>query len=355
VAVRVYAYVVSDGRVAVFSHADAPDAGLQIPGGGVEDGEDLAAAVRREVLEESGLDCEVVGDLGPSTRRGWFPGRGIVDTHRHYFHLRPTGAVRETWTWYERHASDGTGPHELRFRWLPFAEAATELDFGFGARLGRLDESVQRADAADREARRVVAEGYEQLAATYVTWSRASDLDNPRHAWIDRALAGRTVERALDLGCGTGELASAYLHERGCQVTAVDISTVSVARGAERYPDIEFIAADLTQLSLLGSFDLVTAFYSVIHIPRRQQPALFRDVARWLVPGGRFVVNLEPSGNSGAGCTEPWLDGVPMFWSAWSNDESHRLLERAGLRVLDEERQGAGDEQFLWLLCEKPL
>ncbi len=36
----------------------------KLPGGGVEEGEDIMAALKREILEETGCVCDVVGELG---------------------------------------------------------------------------------------------------------------------------------------------------------------------------------------------------------------------------------------------------------------------------------------------------
>lgn len=51
-----------DGKVAILKVAKFDY--YKIPGGGVEDGEDMVMAARREVLEEAGCECEIVGRLG---------------------------------------------------------------------------------------------------------------------------------------------------------------------------------------------------------------------------------------------------------------------------------------------------
>ncbi|HEX6777377.1 MAG TPA: NUDIX domain-containing protein, partial [Ktedonobacterales bacterium] len=61
---RAYAYVTRmkdrTRQVLVFSQQNDPEAGIQIPGGGIEPEETPLEGVRREIVEETGLlDCLV--------------------------------------------------------------------------------------------------------------------------------------------------------------------------------------------------------------------------------------------------------------------------------------------------------
>lgn len=66
------------GRLLLVRRGNEPGRGLwSIPGGRVEAGEDDRAAVRREVLEETGLDVAVGAWVGTVQRRG--PAGAIYD------------------------------------------------------------------------------------------------------------------------------------------------------------------------------------------------------------------------------------------------------------------------------------
>lgn len=93
----------------------------QVPGGTLEADEEPHIGVIREAEEETGLTgFEIVGFLGRNhqTLHEW----GNLDQPdalyiRWFYHLRYDHPTPETWTHWEMHASDGSGPHEFAFHW----------------------------------------------------------------------------------------------------------------------------------------------------------------------------------------------------------------------------------------------
>jgi 8-oxo-dGTP pyrophosphatase MutT (NUDIX family) len=104
----------------VFEHRDFPAAGLQVPAGTVEPGEDLAAAAYRELFEESGLDSSQVRLVCKLTD---FP-ELESSQHRHVYLFEPVGVLPSTWS----HSVQGQGEDEgmvFDFYWLPATPALT--------------------------------------------------------------------------------------------------------------------------------------------------------------------------------------------------------------------------------------
>ncbi len=136
---KVIAYIVRDGRLAVFTHADDHDpvveSGLQVPAGTRHDHEDGAAAALREAFEETGLiGLRVVGFLGQADYDMRPYAAGVH--RREFYQLAVEGEVPETWRHVERDGGAGE-PRPFDCRWLPL-EQAHVLAAGQGAMLGRI-------------------------------------------------------------------------------------------------------------------------------------------------------------------------------------------------------------------------
>jgi SAM-dependent methyltransferase len=95
-------------------------------------------------------------------------------------------------------------------------------------------------------------------------------------------------KRLLDLGCGRG-LRLVEFRKRGCEVHGIDLQQ-QVVDYLNKDLKIPAVCGDVSELDRhfeLGSFDVVTAFHLVEHVP--EPAALIADVKRYLKPGGWFV------------------------------------------------------------------
>ena len=134
---KVLAYVTRGDDLLVFRHRDYPEAGLQVPAGTIEEGEDPEQAVLRELREESGLtDVRMVGLLG---RYMYDAPRHAGEVHdRYVFHLELTGPADESWLHYEMDPSDGGPPLAFEFCWMSLRDPELRLAGGQGDLLPRL-------------------------------------------------------------------------------------------------------------------------------------------------------------------------------------------------------------------------
>ncbi len=103
------------------------------------------------------------------------------------------------------------------------------------------------------------------------------------------SLSGADV---VDLGCGTGRLESVLLPRLGeGTIVAVDFSPAMIEQASRRCDDsrLTWLCRDVLATGLpSGSADVVLCFDAFPHFPDRA--AVVGEVARWLRPGGVFLL-----------------------------------------------------------------
>lgn len=206
-----------------------------------------------------------------------------------------------------------------------------------------------------RPPKRIVAEGYDAVAERYLTWS-AGIPDAARTRYTQALLDGLPPGgRVLELGCGAGAPTTQALAARFA-VTGVDISARQIELAWQTVPGATFIHEDMTALDFPPeSFNGVAAFFSLIHVPREEQPPLLARIALWLRPGGLFVATMGVRDEAGD-VEEDWL-GAPMYFSHYDAATNRRLVEEAGLRLLSASEETQEEDgrpvTFLWVVARK--
>lgn len=203
----------------------------------------------------------------------------------------------------------------------------------------------------------IVEQGYDRIGEEYERWStKGTDPARERYLKVlfEDLPKGAQV---LDLGCGSGALATRRLSER-FQITGVELSSRMVELARRNIPSATFVRADMASVEFPPElFDGVCAFYSLTHLPQKELPTLLRRVARWLKPGGLFVASMG-SGEDPGSVEDEWVGGVPMCFAGHAVQTNEEPVEEAGLRVVSARteavREEGGDVTFLWMVAKKP-
>ncbi|OSC39561.1 class I SAM-dependent methyltransferase [Mycobacterium decipiens] len=112
---------------------------------------------------------------------------------------------------------------------------------------------------------------------------------------VDRLVELAAGGRALEFAIGTGRVAIP-LAERGVSVTGIELSHAMIARLREKADEaaLPVVTGNMATALAPGEFALVYLVYNTISnlLAQAEQVACFRNAARHLTPGGRFVIEL---------------------------------------------------------------
>jgi ubiquinone/menaquinone biosynthesis C-methylase UbiE len=177
-------------------------------------------------------------------------------------------------------------------------------------------------------------------------WSRFYDLSLvqrlvylPLQDAVMRALCAKPGSRILDVGCGTGLLATRIREEiDDVRVFGCDFSRGMLREASRRAPDVGWMQGDALRLPLRdASFDVVVSTEAFHWFP--DQLAALREFRRVLAPGGRLLVVLvHPAFEvvSRAVRVASELVGEPIRWP--TREHMRGLLRDAGFRVVAQQQ-----------------
>ena len=179
--------------------------------------------------------------------------------------------------------------------------------------------------------------GYEPITEDYAASFRAELDDAP----LDRALLAGFAElvrrvapspQVLEVGSGPGTVA-AHLHRLGLAVSGLDLSPAMVGIARRDHPAVPFDVGDMRALERAdGCLAGLVAWYSLIHVPAPERPAVLEGFHRVLRPGGYLLLAFQV-GDGTLHVAEAFGRPVSLDFHRLQPDDVVAALERAGFEL----------------------
>jgi SAM-dependent methyltransferase len=169
---------------------------------------------------------------------------------------------------------------------------------------------------------------------------------------VERLAALAAGGRALEFAIGTGRLA-VPLAGRGVPVTGIELSEPMLDR-LRKKADLPVVVGDMATARAEGRFSLVYLVYNTISnlLTQDEQVECFRNAARHLDPGGRFVVELgvpelrrlPPGQDALVFRADPGYVGVDTYDTVRQHLVSHHFTFGEDRRA----RVGRSSHRYIW-------
>ncbi len=179
----------------------------------------------------------------------------------------------------------------------------------------------------------------------YDKWAGLYDLAFPDRTHANRLISmldsGVKVNKALDLGCGTGE-STIPLLEVSDKVVAMDASSEMLNIAKDKLADraVDFMQADFLQPpgESLKDFDLVLSVGVTRHIPLGEEDNFMRFIFDALKPGATALLSFVTRRGSSADCAidialEKWLFDRGINDRRFDNEFIGELISANGFTV----------------------
>lgn len=139
--------------------------------------------------------------------------------------------------------------------------------------------------------------------------------------------------RVADVGCGPGRV-TGHLASLGLKVLGIDLSEAMLAIARRDQPGLRFAQGSMQHLALPDkALDGVVSYYSTIHTPQHELPAVYAEFRRVLTPGGHLLLAFQ-CGDTPLRHDRPFGRPVSLDFRRLQPQKVAVLLEDAGFHVL---------------------
>jgi len=154
---------------------------------------------------------------------------------------------------------------------------------------------------------------------TIATWKLVE-----RHAFLE-LLIRENKTSLLEIGAGPGK-DSKFFYDQGLQVISTDLSANMVqlcrAKGLESY-QMDFLTLDFPE----ARFDAVYALNCLLHVPKRDLPAVLVNIHQLLRPSGLFFMGVY-GGFASESIWEKDHHTPKRFFAFYSDDQIREVVTR---------------------------
>jgi SAM-dependent methyltransferase len=176
---------------------------------------------------------------------------------------------------------------------------------------------------------------YDTVAASYAETIPGLSAESPLEVAFLERFADELAEhggRVADVGCGPGRVTE-FLRTRGVDAYGIDLSPEMVAVATSAYPTLHFEVGSMTSLDIAdGALAGLLAWYSTIHFPVAELPAIYDEFARVLAPGGPLLLGFH-AGTGDIRVTSSYGHDVDVTVQLFDAPELEAMLNEAGFAI----------------------
>lgn len=191
-------------------------------------------------------------------------------------------------------------------------------------------------DDTDRQLEQTI-ETYDAISTKYCAKTRLDKYLRWERMYIRKMLdlIDSAEPRVLDVGCGDGRHCR-IVRQEGGRVMGIDLSQGMLAEAGKLCPDIDFRQMNMLSLEFDGgSFDGIWSSGSIYHVTKSMVPLVLSEFDRALRPGGVLAMSFKLGTGEGLEANPGSYAGLPRYFAYYTCEEMLRLLEEAGLSVVE--------------------